>query len=360
MKIGILTHYQVESHGACLQHYALTRFLEKMGHDVYTLSYNKSFDFADANDRKKFSVGLSSVPFYINEYLLKQGPVFISTMFKKHRSLQKFNKNNFKFLDYAHCGVDAVVVGSDEVWSLQTGANIMMYGHGVDAKKRISYAPSFGQTNLEVIEKHNCTALIKSGLGSFDSLSARDLTSQKIAEELSGKDVTLVCDPALLYGFDDEVKSSKKMTDQKYVAVYAYNSNLNEPERIEAIKEYAESIGAKVYSVGGFHKWCDKQISCDPIEMIHWFKYAEAVFTDTFHGTITAFLTNTPMCVYVRSTNNVKLDHLLTVLGLENRKVTDERNIFSIMDEQLDFQQLSSAFEPFRLESAAYLENSLK
>lgn len=359
MKIGILTHYQVESHGACLQHYAMTEYLKKSGHDVYTLSYNKNFDFTNSYNRKKFSVGLSSIPFYIKEYLLKAGPSFVFCMAKKHKLLKGFNDRKFSFKNYVDCDIDTVLVGSDEVWSLQLGANIMMYGHGVDAKKRISYAPSFGQTDQNLIEKYHCTSLIKSGLATFEHLSARDLKSQQIAKELSGKDVTLVCDPVLLYGFKDELEEARRMTKEKYVAVYAYNSNMNEPDRIADIRKYAKSIGAKVYSIGGYHKWCDKQIACDPIEMMYWFKYAEAVFTDTFHGTITAYLTNTPMCVYVRSTNNVKLDHLLSVLNLESRKVTENKNIFTILEEKIDFKKIHREFETFRLESAAYLKKAL-
>lgn len=49
MKIGILTHYQVESHGACLQHYALTHYLQALGHDVYVLSCHINIDFANDN-----------------------------------------------------------------------------------------------------------------------------------------------------------------------------------------------------------------------------------------------------------------------------------------------------------------------
>lgn len=359
MKIGILTHYQVESHGALLQHYALTEYLRQAGHEVHTLSYHKSLDFANGHDQKKFSVGFRSFPFYLREYLLKKGPGFVFTMAKKHYLLKRFNQAHFSFLPYAYCDVDAVIVGSDEVWSLQLGANMMMYGHGVDAGRRISYAPSFGQTTTKLIADHHCTALIKSGLESFDAISVRDPGSQNVVRELTGQDVQLVCDPALLYGFEKELSAYRKMTDVKYVVVYAYNSNMNEPERTADIRKYARSIGAKVYSVGAYHKWCDKQISCDPIEMLYWFKGAEAIFTDTFHGTISAVLGKTPMAVYVRSTNNVKLDHLLSLLGLESRKVTSDRNIEQIMCEKLDFDTILHSIEPFRRESAAWLIQNL-
>ncbi|MGM9681681.1 MAG: polysaccharide pyruvyl transferase family protein [Eubacteriales bacterium] len=359
MRIGILTHYQVESHGALLQHYALTEYLRQIGHEVYTLTYPKSLDFANQHDQKKFAVGVRSVPFYLKEYLLKRGPQYVWTMARKHFLLQKFNRDNFVFLPYADCNMDYAVVGSDEVWSIQLGANMMMYGHGVDANKLISYAPSFGQTTPEDISAHHCTSLVSGGLKMFRNISVRDIASRDIVHQFTGMDVPLVCDPVLLYGFDRELSHYHKMTNRKYVVVYGYNSNMNEPERIDAIRKYAKSIGAKVFSVGAFHKWCDKQVICDPIEMLYWFKGAEAVFTDTFHGTIAAFLGHTPMAVYVRSTNNVKLDHLLSVLGLESRKVTDNRDIETILADPLDFEKLRHMLEPYRDESAVWLMQAL-
>ena len=236
---------------------------------------------------------------------------------------------------------------------------MMMYGHGVDAKKMIAYAPSFGQTNIEEIKKHHCLPLISAGLQSFDSLSARDTGSVEIASELTGREVELVCDPVLLYGFKKELTQYKPMTSEKYVVVYGYNSNMNEPERAAAIKTYAKKIGAKVYSVGAFHKWCDKQVPCDPIELIYWCKGAEAVFTDTFHGTISAFLGQTPMAVYVRSTNNVKLDHLLQILGIEDRKVSDDSKTEEIIERPIEFTKLIDGFESIRLASEKYLERAL-
>lgn len=355
MRIGILTHHQVESHGALLQHYALTRYLQKRGHEVFTLTYTKNMDFADKKDQQKFSVGMKSLPFYVRDYLLKKGPSFIWTMFKKHIQLQHFSKKNFSFLPYAKCDADLAIIGSDEVWSLQLGPNPMMFGHGVNAKSIISYAPSFGQTNIEEIDLRNCRALISSGISSMNAVSVRDKGSEDIVCALTGNLPQIVCDPALLYGFAEELENYRRPCKEKYVVVYGYNSNMNEPERIEAIRQYAEKYKAKVYSLGAYHKWCDKQIMCDPIEFLYWIKGAEAVFTDTFHGTIGAYLCRTPMAVYVRNTNNVKLDHLLSMLHLEERKVTVERNINAILEEDILFDELHREFETIRQDSSKWL-----
>lgn len=45
MKIGILTHYDVNNQGAQLQMYALYSKLEELGHTPKVLTYSKNYDF---------------------------------------------------------------------------------------------------------------------------------------------------------------------------------------------------------------------------------------------------------------------------------------------------------------------------
>lgn len=360
MKIGILTHYQAESHGALLQLYALTRYLKQRGHEVYTLTYSRNMDFASEADRKKFSVGLSSVPYYLREYLLQKGPGYVWTMLRRHFVLRRFLRKQFRFLPYDSCRADAAIVGSDEVWSLQLGMNTMLFAHGVDARKILSYAPSFGQTELSGIVARGCVEPIREGLEKFDSLSARDPSACELVRTLSGRPAELVCDPVLLYGFREELSACRRMTQEKYVLVYAYAGSMNGPERIKEIRGYARSIDARVYSLGAYHGWCDRQIVCDPLEMLSWFRGAEAVFTDTFHGTLCAFLTHTAMAVYVLATNSVKLAHLLSVLNLQSRQITARRTAADILSEPLDFDTLRQACAPFTDRSAAFLDRALR
>lgn len=72
MKIGILTHYDVNNQGAQLQMYALKRELEKLGHNVKILTYVKNYDF-DLEKKLKYQPSLKSIPTYLKEYLFKRG-----------------------------------------------------------------------------------------------------------------------------------------------------------------------------------------------------------------------------------------------------------------------------------------------
>lgn len=359
MKIGILTHYQVESHGACLQMYALKKVLEGLGHDVVILTYSKNYDFSSDYDSNKYSVSIRNAPWYIKEYLIKQGPGILFYSYRKHVKLAAFIKRNFTYSSYSAAKVDVAIVGADEVFSLQHGPNIAMYGHGVSADRMVAYAPSFGQTDIPRIRDFHCEHLISSGLNSFARLSVRDRGSWEVVRDLTGLDVPIVCDPALLYSFKEEKREFEASGRDDYIAVYSYNTCMNEDWQINQVREFAKENGLKVYSVGSYHKWCDKQISCDPLELLQYFSRAAYVVTDTFHGTICSTITQTPVAVYVRDTNNVKLDFLLDQLGLANRKAGKQKDIREVFMDPEDFSDIERRIAVLREQGMCYIKEAL-
>lgn len=356
MKIGILTHYNVSSHGALLQMYGLKKKLEDMGHEVYILIYTRNLDFIDEATRKRFSANIKNVHYYLSSYMGEDGIGCLFYQFKKQRILKKFCEDNFVMLPYtASSQLDCVVVGSDEVFSLENGVNFMMFGHGITSKMLIAYAPSAGQTNLARVEKFGCKELLMSGLNKFNALSARDAGTQKLIRELTGKVVPLVCDPALLYAF----QQPQKVESKKYIVVYSYQSNFKDKARIKKIKEYARKTKCALWSVGVYYKWCDKKINCDPLEMIQVFANARAVITDTFHGTITSYIAHTPMAVFVRENNNVKLQHLLNMIGIMDRQVVDMETLETVLNTPLNFTALDANIEALRQNGERYIQQAL-
>lgn len=356
MKVGILTHYNVSSHGALLQMYALKCELEALGHSVSILTYNRNLDFIDEETKKRFSASIKNLPYYLSSYMGKDGLGALVYQFKKQKTLKRFGSENFSYIPYTSSkDLDATVVGADEVFALENGVNIMMFGHGITSGKLIAYAPSFGQTDVSRIEKFGCRELIESGLNKFDSLSVRDKNSCDTVRNITGKDVPVVCDPALLHDFSVEKKKSNK----KYIVVYSYQSNFKDEERIKKIREYAKKNRCELWSVGVYYKWCDKQINCNPLEMLDIFSAAQAVITDTFHGTISSVIAKTPMAVFVRENNNNKLDYLLQMLGMTQRKVTSADGLEGVLSAELNFDKIYENVRSEREKGLGYLKKAL-
>ena len=269
MKIGILTHYDVNNQGAQLQLYALRAWLMEHGHSVCILSYTKNFDF-NQNEEKKNSGSFLNLFYYIREYLFKRG--FGLTLFNTKKMLTHRNlRNTMEILPYDANDCDVIIIGSDEVYSIDVGCNGMMYGNGLNGKPAIAYAPAFGRTTIELLKERNCYDIVKTGLNSMYALSARDTHTQEMVYEITGRNVPLVCDPVLLYSGKQFVSDALPI-QKDYMIVYSYDSNMNDKSEIRAIKEYAVKHKLITVSLGTYHKWCDKNIVCNAIDWYGYFK----------------------------------------------------------------------------------------
>ena len=357
--IGILTHYHVHNHGAILQMYGLTYVLKEMGFSPFTLTYRKDFSFIDEKLLNKYNISLKSIPFYMS-YMKEQGVSKTIFNVKKRKILETFKKNIFAFSPLYAGGMDAVIVGSDEVFSLEAGVNIMMYGHSVPCNHIISYAATFGQTDIREIRKRNCEALIASGLKTFKALSVRDLHSSETIKKLCSIEARICFDPVLLYGFKKELEQKcDKIPEKPYMIIYAYDKSLNDEQEVKEIRNYAAKKGLKTVSAGFFHDWADINLNVSPLELLSVIKNADCVVTDTFHGSVIASLVNTPFAVRLRERNTNKISYLLGSLGLSERAIDDFSDLEGIFNRKTDWDAANSKVAMLRKQGLEYLCEAL-
>lgn len=359
MKIGILTHYNVYNQGTQLQMSATRYWLEKHGHQVVILTYDKNFDFRDGAKARN-SGSFSSFPYYIRHYLLEKGLGLTWFNTCKVLAMNKSLKQ-YMFAPHNDSGCDAIIIGSDEVYSIDVGINKMMYGHDLGGVPAIAYAPSFGIATLEKLEQFGCTETVRTGLAKTRFLSARDLHTQKMVETLTGREVPLVCDPVVLYS--GGYNSNPKPIGKPYLAVYSYSRNMVDPDEIAAIRAYAKAHGLITVSLGTYHGWCDKNVACTAEDWYGYFKDAACVVTDTFHGSVVAMKNHCNVAVFIReSINAFKLRSLLKETGLEDRrlqKLTVE-NLESVLSKSIDYDAVDDWIDRMTKESEAYLLNALE
>ena len=360
MKIGILTHYDVNNQGAQLQLYAMRAWLMEHGHNVCILSYTKNFDF-DKEEEKKNSGSILNFSYYIQKYLIKRGlglTFFNTRKMLAHRKL----RNSIEMLPYNDNDCDCIIIGSDEVYSIDVGCNSMMYGNGLKGKPAIAYAPSFGRTTINLLKEYNCYDLVREGLSNMYALSARDTHTQDMIKIITGEEVPLVCDPVLLYSGESFI-SDVPAIGKKYMIVYSYDSNMNDLKEIKAIKEYARKHNLITVSLGTYHKWCDKNIVCNAIDWYAYFKNAESVITDTFHGTVVAMKNHSNMAVYIRrSINSFKMQSLLELTGTQDRLLSEisYENMEQVFSKPMDYQIIDRKIKEIASNSEKYLLETLE
>lgn len=361
MKIGIITHYAVHNHGASLQLNGLVKVLKRdFNLEARALQFETNYDFADKSVRDKHRISIRSIGYFLN-YIRERGlKIFLFNIWKK-RLFDRFNMREQLIGPYSNAcdNLDAVIIGSDEVFSLFAGPTPEFFGYNLPTKKVFSYAGCFGPTTIEDVRRVNCEAFVGDGLKSMVGLSMRDQNSIAIAKELTGRDSELVVDPVILYGYEKELAEIPNPCLPKYLLVYAYESRLNDSKEYQAILDFAHRNGMIVVCPGFFHKWADKNINVDPIELLRYFKYAECVVTDTFHGCVLSIITGRDMAVKLRDNAN-KLLNLMEEYGIEDRGIDDKWDLASIFSKTVNWPEVKQQIKTRRAASMDYLRRMIE
>lgn len=355
--IGIVTFYNVHNHGAILQLYALAKTLEMLGYNAHAVKFQRNYDFYEKGISKKYDISLKSIPFYCR-YLWEKGLTRTLFNFKKREILNKFKRKNRLVTDEVK--FDLLVVGSDEVFSIESGLTDAFRGDGFSFEKLISYAASAGTTDAEFINSHSAGEWFSKTIKSFDAISVRDLNTLNLSIAYC-KDTcnpVMVCDPVILYDFSIELKETTcNLPSKSYILVYSYDNNMNSPAEIDAVRAFAEKKELSIISAGFFHKWCDKNINCNPIQLLKLFANAEYVITDTFHGAVMSLVTNSQFAAKIRGNGN-KLRFLLKQYDCVDRIVTDD--LFdSVLQNEINYRHVNYLLNELRKKSLAWLKETI-
>lgn len=356
MKIGILTQHFLLNYGGIIQNFALQQVLLKLGHDPLTFEHDTCYS------RTRWF--LRSAKHVLKNHSLKGLPVyptcqgrignknFIKFVLKNIRSV---TVNDFTPDLTQKYGLDAYVVGSDQVWrpAFNLGPRLgnMFLDFAGDDVKKISYAASFGCKEWEYTEEQErmCGKLAKR----FDAISVREASGVDLCKEHFGVDATLVLDPTLLLNKEDYGKVCHDVPQkEKHIFVYS----LVVSEGVLAVAEkVAEAMGLSIIVKQAGRK-VKKE---DTIE--DWFaefRDADYVVTDSFHGMVFSIIFNKPFSIVMNpSGGNDRYLSLLSQLGLMERIVSDElQPVFSA----IDWSDVNHRLTELRKASFEFLKTNLK
>ena len=263
------------------------------------------------------------------------------------------------------------MIGSDEVFNcIQKNSNVgystELFGKDNHADRLITYAASFGNTTLEKLEKYRKANEVGNLLKKFNAISVRDANSGSIVEQLTGKKPVYNLDPVLTYDYMNCCdRISQIEATKKYLILYAYAGRISN-EEADWIAEYAKKKNLKVYAIGGIQKSADRFIDCSPFEVLAYFKNAEEVITDTFHGSIFSVITHRPFTTLIRKSvgnsygNEEKISDLLNRLGLTERMTTKVEETERINQQLIDYEKVDDVLQKQRKIAKKYLQNNIE
>ena len=147
-----------------------------------------------------------------------------------------------------------------------------------------------------------------------------------------------------------------------YIIVYAYPGRLTKEEK-RGIKVFAKKHNKRIVSFGMFQEISDKEIVVSPFEMFPYFKHADFIITDTFHGSIFSIKTHAKFCTIVRKTsegNSNKLEDLLNRLKLNKRIINNIQQLDGIYSTPIDYSETDKIIKRGINETMDYLSQSIK
>lgn len=329
LRIAISTLVGYFNYGNRLQNYALQEVLRDMGNDVCTIR-----DYTNIIKHDSFSNRLKRT--LLNGTFFKKvlKKINIKGKMTNHRlsiirenKFKKFTKRYIKETDFFidqntkdytfDDKFDCYVIGSDQVWNYGfpnfSNNNFVSYSK----KPKISYAASFGVSDIPADLKEQ----YRKGLEEIDFISVREDIGTNIVKDITGRNSTVVLDPTLLLERTrwEDLISDNRVYDEKYIIIY-FLGTLSDADR-GYIKNFAKKND---YLIKDLHSVESPDIwTSDPSEFVNLISQAQAIFTDSFHGSVFSIIFEKYFEVFSRKGDgrsmNSRIDTLLNDLDLLDR-----------------------------------------
>lgn len=379
MKIGIITQPLHTNYGGLLQNYALQQVLKGWGHNVITLdqknvllpkwriyaSFIKTFLFkiiGKGNERNyPYSLNKREQAYirqhtnrFINKYINHTEP------FQKIKDFRNYTINN---------NLDALIVGSDQVWRPIYNRNVLCsffdFSKGLQVK-RIAYAASFGVSHWEFNKSQtkHCRELIRN----FNGVSVREDSGIDLCRKYLYCDALHVLDPTMLLEKEDYihlVEEENEPISKGNLFTYILDNSI---EKKSIVDEVASELSLIPFAVFPKSKASRKTIkrnldACVYPSVTQWlraFVDAEFVVCDSFHGAVFSIIFNKPFLIIGNKGRGMaRFNALLEMFDLKNRMVNDIADIHSIVNTLIDWDKINQIRLKMKIYSLEYLTKNL-
>ena len=368
MKVSFITRHNIINYGSVLQTIALQKMIERFGYQAEVIDYirtdedfrNISKVLANRNAKcqksclfKMFFITGKSLEFQIAGKKFEQIRNRYLKVSKRYSTLKELRENPPE--------ADIYMTGSDQVWGgigEDRYDSAFFLDFGDSTKKRLSYAASFGRTDMS----EDILKIYSELLKKYSVISVREESARQILINQGYSKTIQVLDPTLLLTSKEwdnivTIEASRfKKPASPYILVYQRRPN-------KEIDRYAEGLskhsGYPVYRItADFHQGIrgGKMIFLPNMhEFIDWIKNAEFLVTDSFHGTAFAINYNVDFVDILPSGTATRNLSILSLMGLSNRVVKDKTD-FSFIKEKIDYSKVNEVLDTERQRSKQILE----
>ncbi len=355
MNIGILTLPLHCNYGGILQAYALQEFLKQEGHEVTLL--NRQRNATDVNIGSRLFNLINQEVMHHNMQRFIRSRVHLTRAIESEEALRE-----------ATMELDAVIVGSDQVWRLDSIKGVER-NYFLDFVKppcrRIAYAASFGLGHWEGTAA--LTQELAACLKRFDALSVREQDGIRLCKEVFGVEAQQVSDPTLLFDhtfYEGLIEKPRKSAAPTLFYYLLGNKRQSRP----LIEGLAERLQLRPQTVNA-----DFEVRIGKFNFTHFptpdrwieaIRHASFVVTDSFHGMVFALLFNKPFVVLENRSGGLSRIHsLLGHYGLPDRLVSAAKLESMTADQLLhgiSYPHVNTCIEADRTAATEFLRQALR
>lgn len=383
-KIGCVIAY-TEGHnnyGTSLQGYAMLKKIQQLGYEVEVIHYVKQLSTIQkikfvanairAGEWKSIVARLTA------KRTLKKYPQYAAGIAKRTKAVNAYKAKKLLPLFHTYVGYDAlhkgslnydaVVVGSDQVWTPMSLPNKFFNLLFVDdSVHKIAYASSFGVSEIPSFQRKE-TGLY---LDRFYRIGVREERGKEIVEELSHQKATVVADPTLLLTREEweaEISDARPNESEPYIFCYFLGTN---QEARKAANQLRKQTGYKIITIRHMDEYVPEDelfgdeapYNVDPNDFVKYISKAAYVCTDSFHCTVFSILFHRQFMTFYRfaATNktgrNSRIDSLFNILGLQDRLYIGN---ISIIGNPIAYDKVDKRLKGLRENSLEFLKNCFK
>lgn len=265
-------------------------------------------------------------------------------------------------------GFDCYICATDVIWKKEPTKDFdrgfFLASKAMENKGKVAYAASrgvhFSQTNED--ERR-----FLHWVDDIDFIGVRESSLKEYLEEGTDKEVALVLDPVLLHERDFYDALAVRPTEEKYLFLYY-------------VMERAEDTLAQAAAYAKAHDLTIVEVTDRPLphgmlggrddirvvyrydigieEWLGYFKYADVVFTNSFHASCFSILFEKEFFVGPRSGD--KVTNILDLFDLGDRRFGKEDEVLARSVEPIDYARVRSVLEEKRRDSKDFLLNAIE
>ena len=382
-KIGSVIAYTKghNNYGTSLQGYAMLKKIQQLGYEVEVIQYTKRLspwqkikfvvNALRAGEWKNIKHRLTS------KQVLKKYPAYAAGIAERTKAVDAYKQKKLiplfhEYIGYdalhkGSLGYDAVVVGSDQVWTPMSLPNKFFNLLFVDdSVRKVAYASSFG---VSEIPSFQCKAT-GAYLDRFYRIGVREQRGKEIVEELSHQKATVVADPTMLLSREEweaEIVDAHTATEKPYIFCYFLGTN---QEARKAAKELKAKTGYKITTIRHMDEYVpeDEQFgdeapyNVDPNDFVKYISRAAYVCTDSFHCTVFSILFHRQFMTFYRfaegskTGRNSRINSLFDLFELQERLYEGDINKIT---NPIDYNSVDEKLSDLRKESINFLNECL-